>query len=169
MKNFRRIISALLLLCVIISLLPSISFARAATVNRRYVLDTDGIDPGATYLIVSSGAAGSANALRLNTVRLKEKKKKVEKKYPWLKNKKVILFAPTYRGTRVNDADYGFEHLDLDEVYKKYKDEYVFIFKWHPALYNNILNGKREGYNLEKYNGFYQDLSCNKGKVRGGD
>lgn len=90
---------------------------------------------------------------------MKEKKSKVEKKYPWLKNKKVILFAPTYRGTRVNDADYGFEHLDLDEIYKKYKDDYVFIFKWHPALYNNILNGKRKGYELEKYNGFYQDLS----------
>lgn len=90
---------------------------------------------------------------------MKEKKTKIEKKYSFLKNKKVILFAPTYRGTRVNDADYGFEHLNLDEIYKKYKDEYVFIFKWHPALYNNILNGKREGYNLDKYNGFYQDLS----------
>lgn len=90
---------------------------------------------------------------------MKEKKAKIEKKYPFLKNKKIIVFAPTYRGTRVNDANYDFDKLDLDEIYKKYKDEYVFIFKWHPALYNNILNGTRECYDLEKYNGFYQDLS----------
>ena len=66
MKNFRRIVSVLLLLCVIISLLPSISFTRAATVNRRYELDTDGIDIGATYLIVNTKDTGTGNALRFN-------------------------------------------------------------------------------------------------------
>lgn len=90
---------------------------------------------------------------------MKEKSKKMLEKYPFMKNKKVILFAPTYRGTKVSDADYGFDKLDLDKIYKKFKDEYVFIFKWHPALYNNILNGTKKGYDLEKYKGFYQDLS----------
>lgn len=97
--------------------------------------------------------------LFFNKKDMNEKKKKILKKYPFLKEKKVILFAPTYRGTRVNDADYGFDKLDLDAIYKKYQKEYVFIFKWHPALYNNIVNGSKKGYDLAKYNGFYQDFS----------
>ena len=88
-----------------------------------------------------------------------EKKKSVYKRYPFMKNKKVILFAPTYRGTKVHEANYGFDQLDLDKLYKELKDEYIFIFKWHPALYNNILNGTVEGYDLSKYKDFFYDLS----------
>lgn len=90
---------------------------------------------------------------------MQEKKKKILKKYPYLKNKKVILFAPTYRGTTVNGANYGFDKLDLDKIYKEFNKEYVFIFKWHPALYNNLQNGTRKGYDLSKYKDFYYDLS----------
>ncbi len=88
-----------------------------------------------------------------------EKIAKTYEKYPFLKDKKVILFAPTYRGTTVKGAYYDFDVLDLDKIYQTYKDEYVFIFKWHPALYNNIINGKVEGPNLDEYEGFYYDLS----------
>ncbi len=66
MKKFRRIISAVLLLCTIVSLLPSFSFIKAAEVIRRYELDKDGIDIGATYLIVNTGSTGTGNALRFN-------------------------------------------------------------------------------------------------------
>lgn len=85
-------------------------------------------------------------------------KRETYKKYPFLENKKVILFAPTYRG-EVGGADYDFNRLNLDNIYNKYKDDYVFVFKWHPALYNNILRGIRDGYDLDKYDGFYYDLS----------
>ena len=51
MKIFKRIISAVLLLCIIVTLLPSFSFAKAAE-TVEYVLDTDGLDDGAEYLIV---------------------------------------------------------------------------------------------------------------------
>ena len=87
------------------------------------------------------------------------RKKEVYSKYPFLKNKKIILFAPTYRGKRVVDADYGFDRIDLDKIYNKFKNEYIFIFKWHPALYNNIVKGIKNGYNLDKYKNFYYDLS----------
>jgi hypothetical protein len=40
------------------------SFVRAAEVVQRYELDTDGIEVGATYLIVNTNATGTGNALR---------------------------------------------------------------------------------------------------------
>lgn len=90
---------------------------------------------------------------------MKEKRNNIVKKYPFLKNKKVILFAPTYRGTTVSSASYDYSKLDLDKIYEKFKDEYVLIFKWHPALYNNIINGSKKNINIDKYPEFCYDLS----------
>ena len=64
MKKLKRSIAFLLALCVILTLLPPAQFADAAEVIQRYELDTDGIDAGATYLIVNAGTAGDGNALR---------------------------------------------------------------------------------------------------------
>ena len=64
MRIFKRIVSAVLLLCLLVTLLPAMSFVRAAEVVQRYVLDTDGIDVGATYLIVNTNATGTGNALK---------------------------------------------------------------------------------------------------------
>ena len=88
-----------------------------------------------------------------------KEKKALYKKYPKLKDKKIILFAPTYRGSKVDEANYDFSKLDLDKIYESFKDEYIFIFKWHPALYNNIQNGKVKNIDYDKYNDFYIDLS----------
>ena len=86
-------------------------------------------------------------------------KKEFYKKYPKLKNKKIILFAPTYRGNSLPTATYDFDKLDLDKIYKELKKEYVFIFKWHPAIYNNLKNGTIKDYDLSKYKDFFYDLS----------
>lgn len=90
---------------------------------------------------------------------IEEKKKKLYASYPALAGKKVILFAPTYRGTHINDAGYDFDRLNLDKLYAQLKDEYVFVFKWHPAAYNNLIRNGADAYNLEQYEGFFQDLS----------
>ena len=34
-------------------------------------------------------------------------------------------------------------------------EDYVFIFKWHPATYNNLKIEEKQAYDLEKYNGFF--------------
>lgn len=60
MKGLKRFVSMVLLFCIMISLLPPVQFARAAETTYRYELDTDGIDVGATYLIVSKNI-GSQN------------------------------------------------------------------------------------------------------------
>jgi len=54
-------------------------------------------------------------------------------KYPLLK-KKVILFAPTYRGTNKGDATYPYELIDMDKLYEACGDEYSVIFKMHPFV-----------------------------------
>ena len=65
MYKYKRGIATLLLLCMVISLLPPGAPAKAAPADGyMYQLDTDGIDPGATYLIVNTGSTGNANALR---------------------------------------------------------------------------------------------------------
>ncbi len=62
-------------------------------------------------------------------------------KYPELKEKKVVLIAPTYRGRKVEDAEYAFDKLQADRLAKELGDEYAVAVKWHPALFNNIRRG----------------------------
>jgi len=91
---------------------------------------------------------------------INEKKEEIYKKYPILNKKKVILFAPTYRGSPFsNNTNYDLNRIDLDKIYQELKDEYVFVFKWHPAIYNNIKMGISQLPDISKYNGFYIDLS----------
>ena len=52
--------------------------------------------------------------------------------YPLCKNKKVVLFAPTYRGVNKKKAHYPFEIIDLESLYETCGDEYVVFFKFHP-------------------------------------
>ena len=58
--------------------------------------------------------------------------------FPQIENKKVILFAPTYRGTHIGDAGYNMDMLPFDKLREALGDEYIFITKWHPAMYNNL-------------------------------
>jgi len=87
------------------------------------------------------------------------KREELYRDFPFLKDKKVILFAPTYRGTRAEDAAYDFDKIMPDKFCDALGDDYVFIFKWHPATYNNLKIEEKKAYDLEKYNGFFHDLS----------
>lgn len=62
----------------------------------------------------------------------KEMKKVLYETFPIAIGKKVILFAPTYRGRNKTDAHYPYELLDFDRLYDFCGDEYVVIFKMHP-------------------------------------
>ena len=91
-------------------------------------------------------------------------KTELYEKYPFLKNKKVILFAPTYRGAPYKNvsaggANYDFSKLNFSKIYKELKKDYIFIFKWHPALYNNITNGQVDLPDLSEYKDFYHEFS----------
>lgn len=68
-------------------------------------------------------------------------KERIYADYPKLRDKKIVLIAPTYRGRKVEDAHYDFDALNLGELAADLGDEYRIITKWHPALYNNIRRG----------------------------
>ncbi|MCD8230412.1 MAG: CDP-glycerol glycerophosphotransferase family protein [Clostridiales bacterium] len=54
--------------------------------------------------------------------------------YPQLKDKKVILFAPTFRGHVRETAYYPMEKFRVDEFMDAVGDEYFLIIKHHPFV-----------------------------------
>lgn len=75
---------------------------------------------------------------------MNRKREKVYKTFPNIKNKKVVLIAPTYRGGELENANYDFSKIKLNEIGADLGNDYVVMVKWHPALHNNILRGKCE-------------------------
>lgn len=59
--------------------------------------------------------------------------KKLYEMYPEAKGKKVLLFAPTYRGQNRSTAYYPYEIIDFEGLYQFCnKKDYVVFFKMHP-------------------------------------
>lgn len=73
-------------------------------------------------------------------------------KYPFLKDKKVILFAPTFRGNGQASAHFPFETIDMKGLYEELHEEYVFLFKIHPFVKNKLTIPY-------EYQDFFYDLS----------
>ena len=67
-----------------------------------------------------------------------KKTKELYDKCPMCKDKKVILFAPTYRGTNKANAHYPYELIDFEQLYKLCGDEYVVLFKMHPWVASEV-------------------------------
>lgn len=78
-------------------------------------------------------------------------------RYEVLKDKKIILFSPTYRGNGSGDAYYDFNLIDLKRVNEFCKkNNFVFVIKMHPFIkdkfdiddsYQNILDLSDENIN----------------------
>lgn len=79
-------------------------------------------------------------------------KNRLYEKYPFLTKKKVILFAPTFRGNGQASAYFPFHVIDFKALYENLKDDYVFLFKIHPFV-NNKLTIPYE------YSDFFYDFS----------
>lgn len=76
--------------------------------------------------------------------------------HPEIGDRKIIFFAPTYRGTKIPMAYYDMSRVPLDRLREKYGDEYVLVTKMHPAAYNNML---MRGDKLGDGKGFWIDVS----------
>lgn len=61
-------------------------------------------------------------------------KKDFYNQYPKLKNKKIVLFAPTFRGTGQKTAHYDYDKIDLKRIYEFCGDKWAFIIKMHPFI-----------------------------------
>lgn len=84
--------------------------------------------------------------------KLDKYKRSILEKYPEIKNKKIILYAPTFRGDPINNVEY--QKIDLRYMKNQLGNEYVIIYKLHPwledisILQNNckgIINGNKDG------------------------
>ncbi|WP_436878835.1 CDP-glycerol glycerophosphotransferase family protein [Mammaliicoccus sciuri] len=78
---------------------------------------------------------------------------KVQENYPILKNKNIILYAPTFRGSGHYTAFYPYEMLDFEKL-ARYCSETnsIILLKMHPFV-------KREIEIPENYNEYFIDIS----------
>lgn len=61
-------------------------------------------------------------------------KERLYDRAPILKEKKVCLFAPTFRGQNVNDAYYPEEFMNLQKLFAALGDDWAIIVKLHPFV-----------------------------------
>lgn len=66
-----------------------------------------------------------------NDLELQRGKNKMEDTYPFIKGKKVILYAPTYRD---NKSSYNKIKIDYHKLKESISDDYVLIVKYHPRI-----------------------------------
>lgn len=103
---------------------------------RPYYADAFGIDLDKIY------ATGCPRTDILYSDYNEKIKAKVIQQFPQFKEKKIVLFAPTYRGSRVADAYYDFDKADIDEVIRQLGEDYIVAVRWHRALNDNIKRGR---------------------------
>lgn len=60
------------------------------------------------------------------------------RRYPKLKEKKIILFAPTYRGKTQAEAYYPYEWIEHEKIMEMCGNEYVFVYKMHPFITQHV-------------------------------
>lgn len=74
--------------------------------------------------------------------------------YPKLRDKKIVLFAPTFRGNGKNSGYYPVELFDVNRLYEQLGEEYAIVIKHHPFVTNR--NPIRK-----EYEDYIVDLSMN--------
>lgn len=62
--------------------------------------------------------------------------------YPQIKGKKVVLYAPTFRGKLMHNL--GNSTIDLDRVAQELGSDYVILYKMHPLLENVIISESQD-------------------------
>lgn len=63
--------------------------------------------------------------------------KQIYDTYPELREKRVMLFAPTFRGDGKKAAYYPEEYINYEMIYQKLDSNTIFILRYHPFI-NNI-------------------------------
>ena len=64
-------------------------------------------------------------------------------RYPGLAGRKILLFAPTYRGGNIKSAGYPYEKIDFDRLSAFAGEEYAVVFKMHPWVTEKVPVGGR--------------------------
>src|SRR5699024_7685433 len=66
----------------------------------------------------------------------------IERDFPLMKDKKVILYAPTYRDDELDATNL---QIDFDVMYQKLKHDYILLLRLHPAV-NDKFENKYPGF-----------------------
>jgi len=77
--------------------------------------------------------------LFFNKEEINKKREELYNKYPFLKNKRIMLFAPTFRGSGRKSAHYPKEYIDLKNIYENLEEDEIFILKLHPFIKNSLI------------------------------
>lgn len=94
---------------------------------REVYSEVWGIEPGK---IIASGLPRLDHFL--DSDRIQKETERLEQKYKLFKNKKIILFAPTYRGNGQSEAFYDYSKIDFDALYRYgVENNGVIFFKMH--------------------------------------
>lgn len=88
--------------------------------------------------------------LFFNKEKLKELKKEFSSKYPQTKNKKIILYAPTFRGNGKKTAYFDYSIIDFNKLILELKQEYIIFFKPHPFINNIKIINNENIINIDK-------------------
>ncbi len=79
-----------------------------------------------------------------------EYKKEMYLEYPKLKDKKVVLYAPTFRGNAIYDKKAL--SIDLKKIAESLGDDYILLYKMHPILCENKIEEYSNLYNMNNVN-----------------
>ena len=71
-------------------------------------------------------------------------------KYPTWKNKRIILYAPTFRGNIIKGMSYVPIHVD--EILQQLNEDVLFVYKMHPLLGNITLSNHERCINASNEN-----------------
>lgn len=75
---------------------------------------------------------------------------KLRQEFPVIRDKKVMLYAPTFRDHELHAPSIA---LDMDKLYRTLRHEYVVFLRLHPAVHNAFEN-KYPGFIYNVSNGF---------------
>lgn len=76
--------------------------------------------------------------LFFNKDRIIKIKEELLEKLKISKGKRVILFAPTFRGENVKKAYYPKEFLNIEDIYNSLSENDIFVIKMHPFIKKEI-------------------------------
>ncbi|ASK64324.1 CDP-glycerol--glycerophosphate glycerophosphotransferase [Virgibacillus phasianinus] len=79
--------------------------------------------------------------------KMREVEQELKSRFPIINRKKVILYAPTYRDNKLNEAKIA---LDIQRLEEQLSDQYVLFLKLHPAIKSDFYNA---------YSNFVYDVS----------
>lgn len=82
-------------------------------------------------------------------------RKKLLEMFPEIGSRKIILYAPTFRGDSIG-ASYMKNTLNMDEMFEKLSDDYVFVVKQHPLTAKAFRFSEEQ---MKKYTNFIFDIS----------